>query len=947
MQQPYTFQVLLDELSMEEGESERDSSVTTSTTCAEAYGDHLYVGNTEGQVLHFVVDKESSSVNVLVAQGQKSKHQVVPSYSIASRQKIGTLKKPITNLLLLPQIERAVVLCNNTLFFHTLPNFTPATSRRIKEVNAVFQDIEKEGHTEADGSVSLTVLAKRLIRIVSISREDVKLIKDVDYSGAIAGCQRGSIACVANALTYDLIDVDNIRKIPLIEITQGEPVKNSSNLPLVACVGEDEFLVTSGPPGGDNGIGMFIDMNGDVTRGTLMFSQYPKSIAVEFPFVAALSEGGMIELHNVLSQQPTQVINTSDIFSSTTLCRVSRGCSVTISSLAEKLAMVELRTVPKSTTCQIPSEPSTPLHIHRRMEEIEVAQRISTVSARIFVAGGQKVGCLVTTPQLIHLDELLGNNEIEEALVTAKESFKTLEPGNPQAERIYHELSYTHQKAGFLYLGRTLFDDALRVFKLGNADPRLLVLKNTHGPDVSEDILTELRDSASQMLKAYMSFFREKKGFGSVGVGDAGYNLFRVVDYVLLKILLNSTTFESKVELEDLIDGGVDCFEEAVTMLEEKGRYFLLGRLFESKKFDRDILETWAKLIDGTWVDQEFQNGPEKLTNFLLQCDDLVLIWKYGTWLVERFPKLGISIFMDDRISRSFKIDDILQELGDKSAEAYMEYLEFLVFKERQLEPKYYNELINLYITKILSSLEDIGVRANIEATVDHFRRMPFTKPSYIEYLSTLTPSTNPKIHEFTNTRVGLLNLLQGVFDYDTEAVLKRVQREQYFLLAELIILYGRLNRHAEAIRLLSHDLKDFEGAEAYCLNGGTTISSFLRNDRIDVEKTREDLFSLLLVDYLSLPQYEDRLVQTCRILDRWGTCLDVNMVLEVIPDSWSVDILSGFLTSTLRRLVQQKREIQITKTLRRLEHVNASVALIDYYAKEGGYLETEASQAA
>ena len=99
-------------------------------------------------------------------------------------------------------------------------------------------------------------------------------------------CQRGPIACVANAEKYDLMDLERGERIPLFPImqnanvTEEEPSTEPALPPLMVSVGEDDFLVTTGTTLRDPAIGLFVDINGDPVRGTLMFSSYPRAIGI-------------------------------------------------------------------------------------------------------------------------------------------------------------------------------------------------------------------------------------------------------------------------------------------------------------------------------------------------------------------------------------------------------------------------------------------------------------------------------------------------------------------------------------------------------------------------------------------------------------------------------------------------------------------------------------------
>jgi vacuolar protein sorting-associated protein 3 len=52
--------------------------------------------------------------------------------------------------------------------------------------------------------------------------------------------------------------------------------------PMMVSVGEEDFLVTTGTGLNDTAIGMFVDLNGDPIRGTLMFSSYPRALSKVF-----------------------------------------------------------------------------------------------------------------------------------------------------------------------------------------------------------------------------------------------------------------------------------------------------------------------------------------------------------------------------------------------------------------------------------------------------------------------------------------------------------------------------------------------------------------------------------------------------------------------------------------------------------------------------------------
>jgi len=83
------------------------------------------------------------------------------------------------------------------------------------------------------------------------------------------------------------MDLEKGERIPLFPIMQNPPEPSDDGMPtgpllapLMISVGEEDFLVTTGTTSNDPALGMFIDLNGDPVRGTLMFSTYPKAISI-------------------------------------------------------------------------------------------------------------------------------------------------------------------------------------------------------------------------------------------------------------------------------------------------------------------------------------------------------------------------------------------------------------------------------------------------------------------------------------------------------------------------------------------------------------------------------------------------------------------------------------------------------------------------------------------
>jgi hypothetical protein len=60
---------------------------------------------------------------------------------------------------------------DSELKFYTLPEFTPASKLRIRDANTCCEDLHREGITEEDGSVLVTVLTRTMILRIKVEKE--------------------------------------------------------------------------------------------------------------------------------------------------------------------------------------------------------------------------------------------------------------------------------------------------------------------------------------------------------------------------------------------------------------------------------------------------------------------------------------------------------------------------------------------------------------------------------------------------------------------------------------------------------------------------------------------------------------------------------------------------------------------------------------------------------
>lgn len=129
----------------------------------------------------------------------------------------------------------------------------------------------------------------------------------------------------------------------------------------------------------------------------------------------------------------------------------------------------------------------------------------------------------------------------------------------------------------------------------------------------------------------------------------------------------------------------------------------------------------------------------------------------------------------------------------------------------------------------------------------------------------------------------------------------------------ERAILHGKLGEHEQALRVLVHELGDTAAAEDYCLWSSEGQDT----------PCRQHLFHTLLAMYLQAgPAAPTLTVAAVDLLNRHATDFDAAQVLQLLPGSWSVQLLSPFLTGAMRGTVHARRTAQVALGLARSENL-------------------------
>ncbi|KAH6641442.1 hypothetical protein F5144DRAFT_527890 [Chaetomium tenue] len=214
---PYALRPLLHDVPLSADGSDEDIKIN----CVDYYDGNLYVGTSASELLHFFRippdpnDPSSPSTFILASR-------LPPVYSEPAGGINGS-RPGVQQILLLPRVGKACVLCNWTVTFYSLPELSPvfgATQvRNCNWIGGVDLNEGGDGGNEKSAGVTILLSLNRRIQVVRIGEEDARVLRKIDFAGSTLSIRRDSIACVADSRSYALLDVDRQLKIPLMTIS--------------------------------------------------------------------------------------------------------------------------------------------------------------------------------------------------------------------------------------------------------------------------------------------------------------------------------------------------------------------------------------------------------------------------------------------------------------------------------------------------------------------------------------------------------------------------------------------------------------------------------------------------------------------------------------------------------------------------------------------------------
>ncbi|KAI8819120.1 vacuolar sorting protein 39 domain 2-domain-containing protein [Fimicolochytrium jonesii] len=704
--------------------------------------------------------------------------------------------------------------------------------------------------------------------------------------GAATMVRYDSRICAADGEQYKLIFLDNGSMIPLF------PYDRSLQNPVVAVFGEGEFVLVTATPQG-LGLGVFISQNGEPVRGTLEWTAIPKSLAFHFPYVAALLNNNTIEIHNVMTQQRVQSLTLPP--------------NVDSRFLAEATFNLDVNTTGGSSTS-------------------------SGGTIRILIGCKNCVLALTMTPLASQVDQLLEQRDVERALELAEHMM--LAQPDESALRKKTQMEHLYRRAALLHFQDTLFDEALGLLKKGATDPAFLtswfpdIADHTEGLDVDmSEKHPEYPATSDAIVNAYLSKEyadadpETLTSFGEALFGNAqsmlgeylryARTIYPVddprqehIDMTLLKLYIKT----DPARLASFLSSPTRCrMADAEALLEAQKRYYDLSLLHKTRGMNENVLDMWHRLAVGEIEDPAFP-GLETVCEYVKALEHRDIVMSAVEWVLRLDRGLAIGILVH-HMDKTMSMGDIEAYLKEREPEAYVEFVERLVFGREEQDPNLHTTLALLYLT----TLQSLATPSSLTSLDTAYLSLP-TRPTYRSFLLS-RPSDRLCVE-----RAKLLNFLDTSAHIDYGVVAERVEAVEGLKAERAVVMTKQGgDKDAEAVVKLWLEVGDDVSAEACAVAQ-------------PVPETRGRLLRVLLEhcmrDEGGDPQQH---MKAIGLLNRHATHFDLLSILPALPTTWSLRLLAPhFIASALRSSVHAHRTSVITKNVAKGMHLKTHAVLLD-----------------
>ncbi|PVV03608.1 hypothetical protein BB560_001906 [Smittium megazygosporum] len=281
---------------------------------------------------------------------------------------------------------------------------------------------------------------------------------------------------MADIKAYRILDLSaRVQNLELVTISGAykDPKTGKTTRPprpKVLAIGPQEFFFLVSSTQDVSSLGVIVSETGEARRGTLQFTEVPKSIAYKDPYLYALFSDGRVEIHDTYGVNET-LLKTIYIPKLQKPRRLQFINSYYINSFEPSVFSPKSAII--SGSSDIPKENADFLVAHNKNKTNKPNSNLldNLIIENITVLFGNSLEGIIKPSFFIEIDNLLNQKRVEEAI----DMMEKTKDYYSKPDYSSNEARYLYQKAALIFLEGLLFDDALRYFLRGNVDP-LLVL---------------------------------------------------------------------------------------------------------------------------------------------------------------------------------------------------------------------------------------------------------------------------------------------------------------------------------------------------------------------------------------------------------------------------------------------------------------------------------------
>ncbi|EPY49954.1 GTPase regulator Vps3 [Schizosaccharomyces cryophilus OY26] len=878
---------------------ELDSELKDQISTIALHDGHAYFGTKQGGIFFY----EYSELRI------KNPCKFLKSAALPS-------KSPVKRIFCVPFLEAILVHQDDRAVFYHATNldFVYPSSSLDHLV-----EISHEGHFIEEKSTYLVVTSSH-IQLVSLQLDGTFFLRnELKYPNVQTATLLGKTVCLVTDQSFELVDILTGENIPLFPIIKNDSESHELSYKPMIVSQNNEFLLITGSP--KDAIGLFVDMNGNVTKSTLTFSFYPKDVVATSHYVFALAPNMLqiIDIQTLRLVKNLAFDGENQIFSFISPASNTYFCDEKI------LKKFSLNHKYESLSEEVPSE---------------ATKKCCLLKPIILFASKNAWGFGTESSFFERLEMTITSGEIESPLRRLSKRLKYPEKYHVDHDAAALQYIYLEQMAALQYWKQGQYENSLSLLETSKIDPRVII---SLYPDVFDDRIAYVTfqgiqeflvtfspvDEAIVSMLSLNDLFREtdeytQKQMIEITKENAyimlmrylknykrNVNLFEyfvslksdiavVVDHVLLKLYLSMEDIaEGTKNAEELIESGLANPDDIERLLSGEQETYLLVILLMNLHKDSETLELWKKLILGEMQDKRSRNEITKLRNCLMKDIDLSLFWKYTNWLCAENADEGTKLLLDKTLSGSVSGDDVLNNLDPANDSVLIEYL----VKSNTISHR--GLLLELCVNKLLDGfVEHEEFRARLEDLIENYRKLPcLPKPIFAQYLDTQFGYMNDCDSRLSFYYLYSISLIENM-DQEAiskfEVVLQQGSSKELGLFPQLQHrFFHKKGDYEKALAVLIECVYDYKGAELYCQQ---------------IESVYSSCWNTLLEKSISTGP--SCIVYVKDLLYRRASYYSLSFVISTIPDDWNLSCVANYLCVLQRKNAQRLHESHVKTAL-------------------------------